>query len=59
MAGMLNDLRDPDAGVQISTVSLITIERKPSRPEKPRIAAEGKVMELVLEVVVRGDLKYA
>jgi len=59
MRGMWNDLKDPDAGVQTRIVSLIRTERKPSRPEKPRIAAEGKVIELVLELVVGSDLKYA
>jgi len=59
MVGILNDLKSPDVGVHTSTVSFIKIERKPSRPVKPRIAADGKVMELVLELVVRGDLEYA
>lgn len=56
---MLKDLRDPEAGVQTRTASLIKTERKLSRPEKPRIAADGKVMELFLELVVRADLEYA
>jgi len=59
MRGMWNDLKDPEAGVQTRIMSLIRTERKPSRPEKPRIAAEGKVMELVLELVAGADLEYA
>ena len=56
---MWNDLKDPEAGVQTRIMSLIRTERKPSRPEKPRIAAEGKVMELFLEVAGGADLEYA
>jgi len=59
MRGMWNDLKVPEAGVQTKIVSLIRTEKKPSRPEKPRIAAEGKVMELFLEVAGGADLEYA